>query len=85
MGGFAFGGANGVTESSLHWFESVSGSIPRWSSCTTARLGAEQHQIVAKVEELMALVDQLEAQLAASEEVGTKLLDALVAELAPSN
>ena len=33
----------------------------------------------------MALVDQLEAQLAASEEVGTKLLDALVAELAPSN
>ena len=46
---------------------------------------AEQRRIVAKVEELMALVDQLEAQLAASEEVGTKLLDALVAELAPSN
>lgn len=46
---------------------------------------AEQHRIVAKVEELMALVDQLEAQLAASEEAGTKLLDALVAELAPSN
>ena len=46
---------------------------------------AEQRRIVAKVEELMALVDQLEAQLAASEETGTKLLDALVAELAPSN
>lgn len=45
----------------------------------------EQRRIVAKVEELMALVDQLEAQLAASEEVGMKLLDALVAELAPSN
>jgi len=46
---------------------------------------AEQRRIVAKVEELMDLVDQLEAQLAASEETGTKLLDALVAELAPSN
>jgi len=46
---------------------------------------AEQKRIVAKVEELMALVDQLEAQLAASEEAGTKLLDALVAEIAPSN
>ena len=47
--------------------------------------GAEQRRIVADVEELMDLVDQLEAQLAASEEAGTKLLDALVAELAPSN
>lgn len=46
---------------------------------------AEQRRIVAKVEELLALVDQLEAQLAVSEEAGTKLLDALVAELAPSN
>jgi type I restriction enzyme S subunit len=46
---------------------------------------AEQKRIVAKVAELMALVDQLEAQLAASEEAGTKLLDALVAELAPSS
>jgi type I restriction enzyme, S subunit len=45
----------------------------------------EQRRIVAKIEELMALVDQLEAQLAASEETGTKLLYALVAELAPSN
>ncbi len=46
---------------------------------------AEQRRIVAKVNELMALVDQLESQITASEEAGTKLLDALVAELAPSN
>jgi type I restriction enzyme S subunit len=45
----------------------------------------EQNQIVAKVDELMALVDQLESQITASEEAGAKLLDALVAELAPSN
>lgn len=45
---------------------------------------AEQQRIVAKVNELMALVDQLESQITASEEAGTKLLDALVAELAPS-
>jgi len=65
--------------------EVVSGSTtPSWSG-TTTRPGAEQRRIVAKVEELKALVDQLEAQLAASEEAGTKLLDALVAELAPSS
>jgi type I restriction enzyme, S subunit len=46
---------------------------------------AEQRRIVAKVNELMALVDQLESQITASEEAGAKLLDALVAELAPSN
>ena len=46
---------------------------------------AEQRRIVARVEELMALVDQLESQITASEEAGAKLLDALVAELAPSN
>ena len=45
----------------------------------------EQYRIVAKLEELLALVDQLESQITASEEAGTKLLDALVAELAPSN
>ena len=42
---------------------------------------AEQRRIVAKVEQLMALVDELEAQLAASHAVGEKLLAALVAEL----
>ena len=36
---------------------------------------------MAKVEQLMALVDQLEAQLAASRAAGEKLLEALVAEL----
>jgi type I restriction enzyme S subunit len=46
---------------------------------------AEQQRTIAKVNELMALVDQLESQIAASEDLGTKLLDALVAELAPSN
>jgi type I restriction enzyme, S subunit len=42
---------------------------------------AEQHRIVAKVDELMALVDELEAQLAASKATGEKLLAVLVAEL----
>ncbi len=42
---------------------------------------AEQHRIVAKVDQLMALVDELEQQLAASRATGEKLLEALVAEL----
>lgn len=42
---------------------------------------AEQHRIVAKVEELMELVDELEAQLATARSTAAKLLDALVAEL----
>jgi len=42
---------------------------------------AEQKRIVAKVDQLMALVDELEAQLAASRATGEKLLAALVAEL----
>ena len=42
---------------------------------------AEQRRIVAKVDQLMALVDQLEAQLTASRATATKLLDAIVAEL----
>jgi type I restriction enzyme, S subunit len=42
---------------------------------------AEQHRIVAKVDELMALVNELETQLAASHVVGEKLFPALVAEL----
>ena len=42
---------------------------------------AEQRRIVAKVEQLMALVDALETQLAASRSTATNLLSALVAEL----
>jgi type I restriction enzyme S subunit len=42
---------------------------------------AEQCRIVAKVDQLMGLVDQLEAQLAASETTAKELLDAVVHEL----
>jgi type I restriction enzyme S subunit len=42
---------------------------------------AEQRRIVAKVEQLMALVDALETQLAASRATAEKLLAAVVAEL----
>jgi type I restriction enzyme S subunit len=42
---------------------------------------AEQRRIVAKVEQLMALVDALEMQIAASRKKGQKLLEAVVGEL----
>jgi len=42
---------------------------------------AEQRRIVAKVEQLMALVDALETQLAASRATAESLLSAIVAEL----
>lgn len=42
---------------------------------------AEQRRIVAKVSDLMALVDRLEADLAAARATGEKLMDAVVAEL----
>ena len=42
---------------------------------------AEQRRIVAKANQLMAMVDDLEAQLAASRATAKNLLDALVAEL----
>lgn len=45
---------------------------------------AEQRRIVSKVDQLMALVDQLEAQLAASRAIAGKLMEALVAELTTS-
>jgi type I restriction enzyme S subunit len=41
----------------------------------------EQRRIVVKVEQLMALVDALETQLAASRDKGQKLLEAIVSEL----
>jgi len=46
---------------------------------------AEQHRIVAKVEDLMALCDQLEASLTTGDATRRRLLDALLAEaLAPA-
>ena len=42
---------------------------------------AEQHRIVAKVDQLMALVDKLERQQAASREKASNLLDAIVHEM----
>jgi type I restriction enzyme S subunit len=46
---------------------------------------AEQHRIVAKVDELMALCDALEESLAAATTARTRLLDATLAEaLAPA-
>ncbi len=45
---------------------------------------AEQRRIVAKVAELMALVDELETQLAASKSTAANLLTAVVAELTSS-
>ena len=45
---------------------------------------AEQRRIVAKVDQLMALVDQLETQLAASRSAAKNLLEALVLELTQS-
>ena len=45
---------------------------------------AEQHRIVAKVDELMALCDRLEARLTAGDDTRRRLLDALLHEaLAP--
>ena len=41
---------------------------------------AEQRRIVAKVDELMALCDRLEASLATADETRRRLLDALLAE-----
>jgi type I restriction enzyme S subunit len=45
---------------------------------------AEQRRIVAKVDELMALVDKLEAELASARTIATNLLAAAVAELTQS-
>jgi type I restriction enzyme S subunit len=42
---------------------------------------AEQRRIVAKVNQLMALVDELERQQEASRENASKLLDAIVQEM----
>ena len=65
----------------------TSGSMPKINQTTLKSLPiplpalAEQRRIVAKVEQLMSLVDALEMQLATSCATGEKLLAALVAEL----
>ncbi|MBS0173685.1 MAG: restriction endonuclease subunit S [Nitrospira sp.] len=65
----------------------TSGSMPKINQTTLKSLPlpipplAEQRRIVAKVDELMALVDTLEAQLAAARITGANLLAAAVAEL----
>jgi type I restriction enzyme S subunit len=47
---------------------------------------AEQHRIVAKVDELMALCDRLEASLTTADQTRTRLLEATLAEaLAPAS
>lgn len=46
---------------------------------------AEQRRIVAKVDQLMTLVDELETQLAASRATATNLLSAILAELTSSS
>ena len=52
-----------------------------WPSCRLISLLAEQRRIVAKVNELMALVDALETQLATARTTATALLAAAIAEL----
>jgi len=51
-----------------------------WSSPVSPRVPplAEQHRIVAKVDELMALCDQLEAQLTTTETDTRRLLEAVL-------
>lgn len=46
---------------------------------------AEQRRIVATVHDLMALVDRLEADIAAARVTGEKLMDAIVAEITTPN
>ena len=46
---------------------------------------AEQHRIVAKVDELMALCDRLEATLATDDDTRRRLLDALLHEVLPAH
>lgn len=68
----------------------TSGSMPKINQTTLKALPipvpplAEQRRIVAKVDQLMALVDELEEQLAASRATAANLLDAVVAELTDS-
>ena len=58
----------------------LSGGMIRFTRVPLPPL-AEQHRIVAKVDQLMALVDELERQQEASRENASKLLDAIVQEM----
>jgi type I restriction enzyme S subunit len=66
------GRSNGVPHISTRQVQSLPFHLPPL---------AEQRRIVAKVDQLMALVDELETQLAASRATAKNLLEALVAEL----
>lgn len=70
------GRSNGVPHISTRHVQLLPFVLPRL---------AEQRRIVAKVDLLMALVDQLEVQLTASRATAANLLSALVAELAQNN
>jgi type I restriction enzyme S subunit len=65
----------------------TSGSMPKINQATLTSLPIpippllEQRRIVAKVEELMNLVDQLEAQLKVSQAIARELFDAVVHDL----
>jgi len=69
------GRSNGVPHISTRQVQQLAFSVPPL---------AEQHRIVAKVDQLMALVDELERQQAASRENASKLLDAIVQEMTSS-
>jgi type I restriction enzyme S subunit len=66
------GRSNGVPHISTRQVQQLAFSVPPL---------AEQNRIVAKVDQLMALVDELERQQAASRENASKLLDAIVQEM----
>jgi type I restriction enzyme S subunit len=66
------GRSNGVPHISTRQVQQLAFSVPPL---------AEQHRIVAKVDQLMALVDELERQQEASRDNASKLLDAIVQEM----
>ena len=76
--------ASGFQE--LAWSKAGTGTLPIISKGKWEVLPiplpppAEQHRIVAKVDELMALCDRLEATLSIGEDTRRRLLDALLAE-----
>ncbi len=75
----------------LAWSKAGTGTLPILSKAKWEALPipfpplAEQHRIVAKVDELMVLCDRLEAGVAAADETRCRLLDALLAEALEPN